>query len=106
MAGWNVTEAAAEQTTSEAGQHAGAAAPKQMTEELAGRPIDGATRVVFVVAAVLGTLLALNQLLYLQIFGGVLFENRYLFLLAALLFPLTILALPAYGFPVRCSPPL
>ena len=91
-----MSEAAANQPATGTGRHAGDAAPVQMVEELQGRPIKGATRIVFVAAAVLGTLLALNQLLNLQLFGGiVLIENRYLFLLAAILFPLVFLVLPA-----------
>lgn len=67
-----------------------------MPDELAGRPIGGAVRVLFAVAAVLSTGLVLNQLLNLQLFAGVVFiENRYLYLLAAILFPLMVLIFPA-----------
>ncbi len=49
----------------------------------------------FALAAIVATFLALNQLLNLQLFVGVVFiENRYLFLLAATLFPLVFLAFP------------
>lgn len=67
-----------------------------MPDELNGRPITGAVRLYFAIAAVLVTLLVLNQLLNLHLFVGVVFiENRYLFLLAALLFPLIFLVFPA-----------
>jgi TRAP transporter 4TM/12TM fusion protein len=100
-----VNEAAANRPTAEAHRHAGDAAPEQMVEELQGRPITGPTRAVFVAAAVLGTLLALNQLLNLQLFGLVLIENRYLYLLAAILFPLTFLVLPARKDAAAQQPP-
>lgn len=68
-----------------------------MPDELEGRPIVGAVRVIFAVAAVLSTGLVLNQLLNLQLFAGVVFiENRYLYLLAATLFPLIFLIFPAH----------
>jgi TRAP transporter 4TM/12TM fusion protein len=67
-----------------------------MPDELEGRPIVGAVRLCFAVATVLVTLLVLNQLLNLHLFVGVVFiENRYLFLLAAFLFPLIFLIFPA-----------
>jgi TRAP transporter 4TM/12TM fusion protein len=73
-----------------------AAAPFQMPDELEGRPITGAVRIIFACAAVLVTLLVLNQLLNLQLFAGIVFiENRYLFLLSASLFPLIFLIFPA-----------
>jgi TRAP transporter 4TM/12TM fusion protein len=69
-----------------------------MPDELAGRPIAGAVRILFAIAAVLSTGLVLNQLLNLQLFVGLVFiENRYLYLLAAILFPLIVLIFPAYG---------
>jgi TRAP transporter 4TM/12TM fusion protein len=68
----------------------------QMPEELAARPMTGIVRMLFAVAAVVSTTLALNQLLNLQLLVGVVFiENRYLFLLAATLFPLIFLIFPA-----------
>ncbi len=77
-------------------RHAGDAAPVHMPEELEGRPITGVVRTLFAAAAVAATALALNQLLNLQLFVGVVFiENRYLFLLAAVLFPLVFLIVPA-----------
>lgn len=77
--------------------HAGDAAPLLMPDELEGRPIVGLVRVLFAVAAIVSTGLALNQLLNLQLFVGVVFiENRYLFLLAASLFPLIFLIFPAH----------
>src|SRR5215207_7861816 len=73
--------------TAEAPGHVGAAAPEQMVEELAGRPMVGPMRALFVAAALVSTLLVLNQLLNLQLFAGVVFiENRYLYILAALAF--------------------
>ena len=77
-----------------------------MVEELAGRALAGPARVVFIAAALLATLLALNQLLNLQLFVGVVFiENRYLYLLAAVLFPLIFLVLPAHGRALGPAPP-
>jgi TRAP-type uncharacterized transport system fused permease subunit len=52
-------------------------------------------RAIFALAALVSSGLAINQLLNLQLFAGVVFiENRYLFLLAASLFPLVFLAYP------------
>lgn len=76
-------------------RHAGDAAPMQMPDELEGRPIAGPARAFFAIAALFSTILALNQLLNLQLLVGVVFiENRYLFLLAACLFPLIFLVFP------------
>ena len=76
-------------------RHVGDAAPVKMPDEPEGRPISGAVRAVFALAAVVSTALALNQLLNLQLFVGVVFiDNRYLFLLAASLFPLIFLVFP------------
>lgn len=67
-----------------------------MPDELAGRPIAGVIRILFAAAAVLSSGLVLNQLLNLQLFAGFVFiENRYLYLLAATLFPLIVLIFPA-----------
>lgn len=67
-----------------------------MPDELEGRPIAGAVRIVFALAALAATALVLNQLLNLQLFAGVVFiDNRYLYLLAAALFPLIFLIFPA-----------
>lgn len=77
-------------------RHAGAAAPQQMPDELAGRPIAGAVRALFAAAGIVATALAVNQLLNLQLFAGIVFvDNRYLFLLAACLFPLIFIVFPA-----------
>lgn len=77
-------------------RHVGDAAPAHMPDELEGRPIFGAVRAFFAVAGVVSTALVLNQLLNLHLFVGVVFiENRYLFLLAATLFPLIFLIFPA-----------
>ena len=66
-----------------------------MPDELDGRPISGAVRALFAIAAVVSSTLALNQLLNLQLFLGIVFiDNRYLFLLAASLFPLIFLVFP------------
>lgn len=76
--------------------HVGDAAPALMPEEIEGRKLGGVARIIFALVAVLVTFLALNQLLNLQLFAGVvLIENRYLFLVAATLFPLVFLAFPA-----------
>jgi hypothetical protein len=67
-----------------------------MVDELGGRKLTGAARAVAALAGIVATLLALNQLLNLHLFVGVVFiENRYLFLLAASLFPLVFVAFPA-----------
>lgn len=80
-----------------AGHHAGDAASPPVPEETEGRPIAGAVRLLFAACGVAATALALNQLLNLQLFAGVVFiENRYLFLLAAVLFPLIFLIFPAH----------
>lgn len=92
-----MNEAAQRPTGAEACSLEGRAAPAHMPEELGGRTVAGAARAVFVAAAVASCALALNQLLNLQLFAGIVFiENRYLFLLAATLFPLVFLALPAF----------
>ncbi len=80
----------------DAQRHAGDAAPMHMPDELEGRPLTGLVRGLFAAAAVISTALALNQLLNLHLFLDVVFiENRYLFLLAATLFPLIFLVFPA-----------
>ena len=66
-----------------------------MVDEIGGRKLAGAARIAAALAGVAATLLVLNQLLNLHLFVGVVFiENRYLFLLAASLFPLVFLAFP------------
>src|SRR3972149_2902310 len=76
-------------------RHIGEAAPAIMIEEIEGRKLAGIARLIFALAAIVATFLALNQLLNLRLFVGVVFiENRYLFLLAAALFPLGFPALP------------
>jgi TRAP transporter 4TM/12TM fusion protein len=102
----NLEDAAAGRPAAEALGHVGEAAPEQMVEELAGRAMTGAVRAAFVAVAVIVTLLVLNQLLNLQLFSGVVFiENRYLYLLAALLFPLVFLVLPADSKNAAGPPP-
>ena len=52
---------------------------------------------LFAISAIVVTACSLNQLLNLQLFAGVVFiENRYLYLLAAALFPLIFLVFPAH----------
>lgn len=76
--------------------HAGAAAAVVMPEDIEGRPAIGLARILIAASGIAAVLLAINQLLNLQFFSGiVLIENRYLFLLAAVLFPLIFLILPA-----------
>ena len=85
------------ETTADAHRRSGETAPARMPEELAGRPLSGVATIIFAAAGVLATLLAINQQLNLQLFVGVVFiENRYLFLLAASLFPLVFLTFPAF----------
>jgi TRAP transporter 4TM/12TM fusion protein len=85
--------------------HAGATAPERMVEEIEGRTLSAPARLLFTAAAILACLLAVNQLLNLQLFAGVVFiENRYLFLLAAALFPLVFLALPARAGATGAAP--
>jgi TRAP transporter 4TM/12TM fusion protein len=77
-------------------KHIGDAAPDMMPDELAARQTRGAARVILIACAILVPLLAMNQLLNLQFFSGiVLIDARYLFLLAALLLPLVFLSVPA-----------
>lgn len=71
-------------------------APARMVDELPSRPLGGAARALLALSALLCALLAVNQLLNLQLFAGIVFiENRYLFLLGAVLFPVVFVALPA-----------
>ena len=71
-------------------------APERMVEELAARTLSGPALVVFCVCTALAIAIALNQLLNLQLFAGIVFiENRYLFLLSALPLPLVFLAYAA-----------
>ena len=68
-------------------------APERMVEELAARTLSGPALAVFCVCTVLAIAIALNQLLNLQLFVGIVFiENRYLYLMAAVLLPLVFLA--------------
>jgi TRAP transporter 4TM/12TM fusion protein len=80
----------------EQGATAASGAPAKMVEELASRRISGAALLLFLAGTVGASLLALNQLLNLQFFAGiVLIEERYLHILAACLLPLVFLAYPA-----------
>ncbi|MGE3869563.1 MAG: TRAP transporter permease [Pseudorhodoplanes sp.] len=86
-------------------QHAGSAAPIVMPEEIEARPVAGLVRLALALGGIVSIALALNQLLNLQLFAGiVLIENRYLFLLAASLFPLVFLMLPGGGRAGRYVP--
>lgn len=77
--------------------HVGDAAPAMMVDEFTGRTLTGFARLLFAISAIAVTCLSLNQLLNLQLFAGVVFiENRYLYLLAAALFPLIFLVFPAH----------
>jgi TRAP transporter 4TM/12TM fusion protein len=77
-------------------KHIGDAAPEMMPDEIAARETRGAARFILIACAVLVPLLAMNQLLNLQLFSGiVLIDARYLFLLASLLLPLVFLSVPA-----------
>lgn len=85
-------------TDSNSGAHRGAvsATPEPLPWELQQRKVRGVTAVVLAGSGLVATLLAINQLMNLQLFAGVVFiENRYLFLLAAALFPAVFLAAPA-----------
>jgi TRAP transporter 4TM/12TM fusion protein len=74
---------------------AATAAPALMPDEVESRQIAGAARLVLAAGGLCSVFLALNQLLNLQLFAGiVLIENRYLYLLAATLFPLIFLLMP------------
>jgi TRAP transporter 4TM/12TM fusion protein len=72
--------------------HVGADAPERMVEEVAARPLAGFSLAIFCLVTMLALAVALNQLLNLQLFGIVLIESRYLYLLSALLLPLAFLA--------------
>ncbi len=77
--------------------HIGDAAPAMMVDEFTGRTLTGFARLLFAISAIVVTCLSLNQLLNLQLLVGVVFiENRYLYLLAAALFPLIFLVFPAH----------
>jgi TRAP transporter 4TM/12TM fusion protein len=68
-----------------------------MPDEVEGRSLTGAVRACFAVSAVAACLLAVNQLLNLHFLVGVVFiDNRYLFALAAVLFPLIFLVFPIH----------
>jgi hypothetical protein len=61
-------------------RHISEAAPVLMIEEIEGRKLAGIARLIFALAAIAATFLALNQLLNLRLFVGVVFiENRYRF---------------------------
>ena len=85
--------------------HAGAAAPAHMPEEIEGRPLTGAVRMCFAIAGVVACLLAVNQLLNLHLFIGVVFiDNRYLYILAATLFPLIFIVFPIRKTDAKSTP--
>lgn len=66
-----------------------------MPEELRTREPRGAARWVLIAAAIVAPTLAVNQLMNLHLFGVVLIDARYLYLLAASLLPLVFIAVPA-----------
>ncbi len=77
-------------------EHVGNAAPVLMPDQLAARKTKGVARIILIVAAIAVPLLAMNQLLNLHFFVGVvLIDSRYLFILAALLIPLVFISVPA-----------
>jgi len=77
-----------------------------MPDEVASRALSGPARTVLMLCAVLVPLLAMNQLLNLQFFFGlVLIDARYLFVLAALLLPLVFLSIPANPDSTQSTPP-
>ena len=93
--GRTLTRPTAIEPVAETHRHIGEAAPARMVEEIGGRELAGIARIIFALAAIVATFLALNQLLNLRLFVGIVFiENCYLFLLAATLFPLVFLAFP------------
>jgi TRAP transporter 4TM/12TM fusion protein len=72
------------------------ATPESLPSELQPRRVWGATAFLLAGSGLVAAALAINQLMNLQLFAGVVFiENRYLFLLAAALFPAVFLAVPA-----------
>jgi TRAP transporter 4TM/12TM fusion protein len=75
----------------------GKAAPGggDMVEELPYRSLSGLALVASCLLTIVVLLVVLNQLLNLQLFAKIVFvENRYLFLLAALVLPVVFLAYP------------
>ena len=93
-----MTEAAQRPAPGETDRRISDDAPERMVEEIQGRKISGPARALFIVAAITVNVLALNQLLNLHLFVGIVFiENRYLFLIAASLLPLVFLAIPIRG---------
>ncbi|MCW5679732.1 MAG: TRAP transporter fused permease subunit [Xanthobacteraceae bacterium] len=87
--------------------HAGSAAPAMMPDEIAGRETTGLARYILIAASLIAPLLAMNQLLNIkfgaqllnQYFGLhipeiTLIDSRYLFLLAASLFPFVFIVIP------------
>ena len=60
------------------------------------RVLTGPLRLVFVTFSLLAVALAVNQLFNLQLFGAVVIEGRYLFLLAGIFLGLTFLVFPPY----------
>lgn len=87
-------------------KHIGDAAPQMMPDEIAVREISNPARFILIACAILVPLLAMNQLLNLQLFFGVvLIDARYLFLLASLLLPLVFLAVPVGPSPAQANTP-
>ncbi len=75
-----------------------------MPEEIEGRSLTGAVRMCFAIAGIVACLLAVNQLLNLHLFIGVVFiDNRYLYILAATLFPLIFIVFPIRKTDATCD---
>ncbi len=87
-------------------KHIGDAAPVMMPDELVARETRGLARIILILCAIAVPLLAMNQLLNLHFFAGiVLIDARYLFILAALLLPLIFISIPASGASAQANPP-
>jgi TRAP transporter 4TM/12TM fusion protein len=94
------------ETGAVAGSGKAALAGGDMVEELAYRSLSGVAMVVSCALAVVVVAVAVNQLLNLQLFAGVVFvENRYLYLVAALTLPLVFLSYPVQAAGVRQGTP-
>jgi TRAP transporter 4TM/12TM fusion protein len=73
----------------------GAAAGGDMIEELPYRSLSGVPMLAACLFSVTAIVVVINQLLNLQLFAGIVFvENRYLYLLAAVMLPVVFLAYP------------
>ena len=78
------------------GKAGGVAAADMMVEELPYRTLAGPWLALSCAFIVVATIIVINQLLNLQLLVGVVFiENRYLYLVAALILPIVFLSYPA-----------